>query len=41
MRCSFAGFFDHFDSERVQVLGNVENAYIETIDEETKKKDIR
>ena len=27
-----AGFFDHFDSERVQVLGNVENAYIETID---------
>ena len=30
-----AGFFD---SERVQVLGNVENAYIETIDEETKKK---
>ena len=33
-----AGFFDHFDSERVKVLGNVENAYIETIDEETKKK---
>lgn len=33
-----AGFFNHFDSERVQVLGNVENAYIETIDEETKKK---
>ena len=33
-----AGFFDHFDSERVQALGNVENAYIETIDEETKKK---
>ena len=33
-----AGFFDHFDSERVQVLGNVENAYIETIDEDTKKK---
>ena len=33
-----AGFFDHFDSERVQVLGNVENAYIETIDVETKKK---
>lgn len=33
-----AGFFDHFDSERVQVLGNVENAYIQTIDESTKKK---
>ena len=32
------GFFDHFDSERVQVLGNVENAYIQTIDESTKKK---
>ena len=33
-----AGFFDHFDSERVQVLGNVENAYIQTIGESTKKK---
>ena len=33
-----AGFFDHFDSERVQVLGNVENSYIQTIDESTKKK---
>ncbi|MCD8021260.1 MAG: HPr(Ser) kinase/phosphatase [Clostridiales bacterium] len=23
-----AGFFEHFDSERIQVIGNVENAYI-------------
>ena len=23
-----AGFFDHFDSERVQVIGYVENAYM-------------
>ena len=33
-----AGFFDHFDCERVQIIGNVENAYIQTIDESTKKK---
>ena len=24
-----AGFFDHFDSQRVQVIGYVENAYVE------------
>ena len=24
-----AGFFDHFDKERVQILGNVEYAFIE------------
>ena len=32
-----AGFFDHFDNERVQIIGNVENAYIQTLDEERKK----
>ena len=31
-----AGFFDHFDSERVQVIGRVEAAYIATMDKETK-----
>ena len=31
------GFFDHFDSERVQVIGHVEAAYMETLDEETRK----
>lgn len=29
-----AGFFDHFDSERVQVIGYVEHAYMQTVDEE-------
>lgn len=27
-----AGFFDHFDSERVQVIGYVEQAYMQTMD---------
>lgn len=31
-----AGFFDHFDSERVQVIGRVENAYMAKMDRETK-----
>ncbi len=29
-----AGFFDHFDSERVQVIGHVERAYMDTMPEE-------
>ena len=33
-----AGFFDHFDCERVQIIGNVENAYIKTLDNEKKKE---
>lgn len=28
-----AGFFDHFDSERVQIIGNVEMAYLKQMDE--------
>lgn len=32
-----AGFFDHFDSERVQVIGYVEFTYIEKLDLERKK----
>ncbi|NLP33593.1 MAG: HPr kinase/phosphorylase [Clostridiales bacterium] len=29
-----AGFFDHFDSERVQIIGRVEQAYMECVDKE-------
>ena len=29
-----AGFFDHFDSDRVQVIGRVEAAYMATLDRE-------
>ena len=29
-----AGFFDHFDLNRVQIIGNVECAYPETLEEE-------
>lgn len=29
-----AGFFDHFDSERVQIIGNVERAYMRQMDHE-------
>ena len=32
-----AGFFDHFDSERVQIIGNVENAFIQTLNDEKEK----
>lgn len=33
-----AGFFDHFDSERVQIIGNVENAFIQTLNDEKRKE---
>ena len=29
-----AGFFDHFDLNRVQIIGNVECAYLETLEDE-------
>lgn len=32
------GFFDHFDSERVQVIGHVEAAYMETMSKLTRKE---
>ena len=32
------GFFDHFDSNRVQIIGNVEYNYLKTLTEETKTK---
>ena len=31
-----AGFFDHFDSHRVQIIGNVETAYVATLSRERK-----
>jgi len=33
-----AGYFQHFESTRVQVIGNVEYFYTQQLDEETKKK---
>lgn len=33
-----AGFFDHFDSERVQIIGNVERAYMQQLDKEQSLK---
>ena len=32
------GYFDHFDSERVQVIGYVEYTYLQTLPMEQKKK---
>ena len=32
------GFFEHFPTERVQVIGYVEATYLERMDEERKKK---
>lgn len=31
-----AGFFDHFDKERLQIIGNVENAYLMSLSEPRK-----
>lgn len=33
-----SGFFEHFASERVQIIGFVEYSYLETLDEERKKE---
>jgi len=32
------GYFDHFDSERVQIIGVVEHTYLQTLTEERKKE---
>lgn len=32
-----SGFYDHFSSERVQIIGNVEDAYIKTLTEKEQK----
>lgn len=36
-----AGFFEHFDNDRIQVLGMVEYAYLKYIDSEFRKKVIK
>ena len=33
-----AGFFEHFDSDRVQIIGYVEYTYLQTLPEEKKNK---
>ena len=33
-----SGFFDHFESERIQIIGYVEYTYLETVEEERKRK---
>ena len=33
-----AGFFDHFDSNRVQIIGNVEYTYVETLTDERRRE---
>ena len=33
-----SGFFDHFDSDRVQIIGYVEYTYLQTLDHERKLK---
>ncbi|MGN0160012.1 MAG: HPr(Ser) kinase/phosphatase [Lachnospiraceae bacterium] len=32
-----SGFYDHFDNDRMQIIGNVEYAYLSTLDEETRR----
>ena len=32
------GYFDHFDSDRVQIIGSVEYTYLETLSDEKKKE---
>lgn len=33
-----AGFYEHFDNDRMQLLGNVECAYLSTLDDATRKQ---
>ena len=35
------GFFDHFDRERVQIIGYVEQAYIKTMERDVKRQMLR
>lgn len=35
------GFFDHFDLNRVQIIGNVECAYLETLTRERKDESMK
>lgn len=35
-----AGFFDHFEPQRIQIIGKVEHKYLESLDEESRRKSI-
>ena len=35
-----AGFFDHFDKDRVQIIGFVEQEYLRQMDPDRKKGDV-
>ncbi len=35
-----AGFFDHFEAQRIQIIGKVEHLYLKSLDEETRSKQI-
>ena len=35
-----AGFFDHFEAQRIQIIGKVEHLYLESLDEETRNRQI-
>lgn len=34
-----AGFYEHFDKDRIQIIGNVEKAYLDTKKTDEKKHD--
>lgn len=35
-----AGFFDHYESQRIQIIGKVEHRYLSTMDDETRRNSI-
>ena len=35
-----AGFFDHFEPQRIQIIGKVEHKYLESLDDDTRRKAI-
>ncbi len=37
---ALAGFFDHFERRRIQILGNVENLYIKSLGDDERKKSL-
>ena len=36
-----AGFFDHFEAQRIQIIGKVEYLYLKNLDEESRNRQIR
>ena len=35
---ALAGFFDHFDHKRIQILGNAESVYLKNMSEELRRE---